>query len=225
MRDFLRRYVLADLDLKILALVIAIGLWWLIGRDPVVESIVTAPVQFRHAPESLIMSSESPLEVQVSITGPERIVRSLRPSEVSAILDLSGIHPGERTFDLLPRQVQVPRGLNVTRVVPSQIHIEFSPSATRTVDVRPRVIGTFVSGYGITDVTADPAQITIEGPQNRVSAIDTAITDPVDATGVVGKATFTTHAYVADPLVRVQHPGPIHVTVTTGRPSRGAGEP
>jgi len=225
MRDFLRRHVLADLDLKVLALVIAIGLWWLIGRDPVVESVVTAPVQFRHAPENLIMSSESPLEVQVSVSGPERIVRSLRPSEVSAVLDLSGVNPGERTFDLLARQVQVPRGLNVTRVVPSQIHIEFSPSATRKVDVRPRVIGTFVSGYGITDVTADPAQIIIEGPQNRVSAIDTAITDPVDATGVVGKATFTTHAYVADPLVRVQRPGPIHVTVTTGRPSRGAGQP
>jgi len=225
MRDFLRRHVLSDLDLKVLALVIAIGLWWLIGRDPVVESVVTAPVQFRHAPENLTMSSESPLEVQVSVSGPERIVRSLRPSEVSAVLDLSGVNPGERTFDLLARQVQVPRGLNVTRVVPSQIHIEFSPSATRKVDVRPRVIGTFVSGYGITDVTADPAQIIIEGPQNRVSAIDTAITDPVDATGVVGKATFTTHAYVADPLVRVQRPGPIHVTVTTGRPSRGAGQP
>jgi YbbR domain-containing protein len=225
MRDLFRRYVLADLDLKVLALVIAIGLWWMIGRDPIVESVVTAPVQFRHAPDSLIMSSEGPLEVQVSVTGPERIVRSLRPSEISAVLDLSGVNAGERTLDLAPKQVQVPRGLTVTRIVPSQIHLEFSANFTRKVDVRPRVIGTFVAGYGITDVTADPAQITIEGPQNRVSAIDTAITDPVDATGVVGKATFTTHAYVADPLVRVQHPGPIHVTVTTGRPSGGAGQP
>ena len=81
------------------------------------------------------------------------------------------------------------------------------------------------AGYGITDVTADPATIAIEGPQNRVNAIDVAITDPVDATGVVGKATFTTHAYVPDPLVRIQHPAPIHVTVTTGKSSRGAGQP
>ena len=136
----------------------------------------------------------------------------------------TGVAAGTRG-DLGSKQVQVPRGLTVTMVVPSQIHIEFSPNSTRKVDVRPRVIGTFVAGYGITDVAADPAQIIIEGPQNRVSAIDTAITDPVDATGVVGKATFTTHAYVADPLVRVQHPGPIHVTVTTGRPSTGAGQP
>ena len=121
--------------------------------------------------------------------------------------------------------MQVPRGLTVTRVVPSQLHINFNPSATRQVEVRPRVIGSFVAGYGITGVTADPAVITIEGPQNRVDAIDVAITDPVDATGVVGRATFTTHAYVPDPLVRIQHPAPIHVTVTTGKPSMGAGQP
>ncbi len=43
------------------------------------------------------------------------------------------------------------------------------------------------------------------------------MTDPVDATGVVGKATFTTHVYVGDPLVRVQTPDAIHVTVDTAR--------
>lgn len=225
MREFFRRYVLNDLRLKVLALLISIALWWMVGRDPVVEAVVTAPVQFRHAPANLLMSSDTPFDVQVSVSGPERTVRALKPSEIDAVLDLSGVHAGERTFDLGPRQVQVPRGLTVSRVVPSQMHIEFNPSATRQVLVRPRVIGTFVAGYGIADVTADPATITIEGPQNRVEAIDVAITDPVDATGVVGKATFTTHAYVPDPLVRVQHPAPIHVTVTTGKPSMGAGQP
>ena len=225
MREFFRRYVLRDLDLKLLALLISVGLWWMVGRDPVVESVVTAPVEFRHAPENLLMTSDSPFEVQVAVTGPERIVRSLKPSDVDAVLDLAGVKPGERTFDLGPRQVLVPRGVTVTRVVPSQMHIEFNPSATRTIEVRPRVIGSFVAGYGINDVTADPAVITIEGPQSRVNAIDAAITDPVDATGVVGRATFTTHAYVPDALVRVVHPAPIHVTVTTGRPPRGAGQP
>ena len=225
MREFFRRWVLRDLDIKILALLLSVGLWWIVGRDPVVESIIAAPVDFRHAPSNLVMTADTPFEVQVAVTGPERIIRSLKPSDVSAVLDLSDVKPGEHTFDLGPRQVQVPRGVTVTSVVPSQMHIDFNPSATRTIEVRPRVIGSFVSGYGITDVSADPAAITIEGPQSRVNAIEAAITDPVDATGVVGKATFTTHAYVTDPLVRVVHPAPIHVTVTTGKPSRGATQP
>ena len=208
MLEFFRRYVLNDLRLKLLALGIAIGLWWTLGREPTVESIVTARI-----------------EVEVMISGPERTVRDIKPSDISAVLDLTGVKPGERTFDLGPRQVQVPRGVTVTGVVPSQIHIDFNPSATRTVEVRPRVIGSFVSGYGITEVSADPATVTVEGPENHVKAIDTAITDPVDVSGVMGKATFTIHVYVPDPLVRVQHPAPIHVTVTTGKSSRGAGQP
>jgi YbbR domain-containing protein len=225
MREFFRRYVLHDLGLKLLALAIAIGLWWILGRDPTVESIVTAPIEFRHAPANLLMTSSSPFEVEVMLAGPERTVRDMRPSDISAVLDLTGVKPGEQTFDLGAKQVQVPRGVTVTRVVPSQIHIDFNPSATRTVEVRPRVIGTFVSGYGIVEVSADPATITIEGPENHVKAIDTAITDPVDVSGVMGRATFTTHVYVPDPLVRVQHPMPIHVTVTTGKSSAGAGQP
>ena len=74
-------------------------------------------------------------------------------------------------------------------------------------------------------VKADPAMITIIGPERRVNDIRTAMTDPVDATGVVGKATFTTHVYVADPLVRVAAPDAIHVTVDTAKTSRGAGQP
>ena len=101
-------------------------------------------------------------------------------------------------------------------MTPATFHISFDRSATRLVEVQPRIIGTLLSGYGITEVKADPSQITIVGPQKRVHAIENAVTDPVDATGVVGKATFTTHAYVSDPLVRVQKPAAIHVTVTHG---------
>ena len=70
--------------------------------------------------------------------------------------------------------------------MPSQFHISFDHSATRTVDVRPRVIGSLVTGTRIADVTANPGKITIDGPEHRVDAIENAITDPVDATGVVG---------------------------------------
>ena len=224
MREFFRRWVLPDINLKLLALLISVGLWWVVGRDPIVESIITAPVDFRHVPQDLVMTSDSSFDVQVAVSGPEREVRALKPSDVSAVLDLSGVGAGEHTFDLTNRQVRVPRGITVIRVVPSQMHIDFSPSATRVVAVRPRVIGGFVAGYGIIQVSPDPATITIEGPKNRVDAIDSAITDPVDATGVVGSATFTTRVYVPDPLVRIVHPVPIHVTVTTGKPTTGAGQ-
>jgi len=170
------------------------------------------------------MNSESPLQAQITMRGPERLLRQINSSDVHAVVDLQGAGPGEHTFEITPKQIHVPRNVEVTQVAPAQFHITFDRSATRSVEVHPRIIGTLLSGYSITEVNADPPQIVIVGPEKRVALIENALTDPVDATGVVGKATFTTHAYVSDPLVRVQKPGAVRVTVTTSKSSKGAGQ-
>jgi YbbR domain-containing protein len=222
MRDFFRNYIFNNFGLKLVSLALAFLLWWAVGHDPTVEAPVTAPLEFHHAPENLEMSVDGPTQVRVRVLGPERTVRRLTPGDVQATLDLTGAHAGERTFDLTARQIHLPDGLQVVEIDPSQVRITFDRSAMRAVDVRPRVIGSLISGYRISSVSADPDKINIIGPQHRVDEVTDAITDPVDASGVVGSATFTTHAYVTDPLVRVQKPAPIHVTVTTAKDAKGA---
>lgn len=225
MGKLFRKYVLKNLPFKIVSLAIAILLWWAVGRDQPLEVPMTVPLEFQNAPANLEVNSNYPFEARLTLRGPQRLMQELNPSEVHAVLDLQGAGPGESTFDLTRNDIHVPRNVKVVQIVPSQFHLSFDRSVTRSVPVQPRVIGTLLSGYGITDVTADPSTITIIGPERRVDAIQTAMTDPVDATGVVGKATFTTHVYVADPLVRVRTPGTIRVIVNTGRTSGGAGQP
>lgn len=223
--NFFRRYVLKNLPFKLVSLAIAIMLWWAVGRDQPIDIPMTVPLEFQNAPGNLEINSDYSFQARVTLRGPERLLQELRPSEVHAVLNLQGATPGERTIELSPKDIHVPRNVKVIQVVPAEFHVSFDQSMSRSVPVQPRVIGTLLTGYGITDVVADPATITIVGPERRVQAIQTAMTDPVDATGVVGKATFTTHAYVTDPLVRVQTPGPIHVTVSTEKTSARAGQP
>lgn len=225
MGNFFRNWVLKNLPFKLVSLAIAILLWWAVGRDQQIEMPLTVPLEFQNAPANLEINSNYPFETRITVRGPERLIQELNASEVHAIIDLQGATPGERTFDLSRSAIHVPRNVRVVQVVPSQFHISFDVSARRTVPVQPRVIGTLLSGYGITDVTTDPPTITIVGPERRVNAIQNAMTDPVDATGVVGQATFTTHAYVSDPLVRVHDPGAVKVTVNTAKTSGRAGQP
>jgi YbbR domain-containing protein len=213
--DFSRKYLLNNLAFKLVSLAIAIMLWWAVGRDSAIEIPMTVPLEFLHPPANLEINSDYPFQAQVTLRGPEHLLQEIRPSQVHAFLDLDGAEPGEQTFDLSASQVQVPRTVKVVQVVPAQFHINFDHRATRAVAVQPRVIGTLLSGYGMKEPVAVPPKVTIVGPERRVNTIAAAMTDPVDATGVVGSATFATHAYVADPMVRVQTPGPIYVTVTT----------
>jgi hypothetical protein len=79
------------------------------------------------------------------------------------------------------------------------------------------VVGAFAPGYQISRVSAEPAAVTVAGPKARVEQVEAATTDPVDASGNMGRNTFVTNAYVSDPLVQLVHPVPIHVTVIMER--------
>ncbi len=218
--NFLRKYVLNNLPFKLVSLAIAVMLWLAVGRDSSIEIPMTVPLEFQHAPGNLEVTSDYPFQAQVTLRGPEHLMQELRPSQVHVMLDLEGAEPGEQTFDLSASQVHVPHNVKVVQVIPAQFHISFDYRATRTVPVQPRVTGTLLSGLEMKPPVVDPSLVTIVGPKRRVDTITGAMTDPVDATGVVGTATFVTHAYVSDPLVRVQAPRSIHVTVTTEKVSK-----
>lgn len=213
MRDFFRRYVAHNFLLKLVSLGLAVGLWLAVTRNPIAEVPVSVPIEFHHIPHNLEIASESIPEAQIRVRGPERMVRGITSVEVHVEIDLAGVKPGERTFDLTAQQVRQPRELEVVQVVPSQVHLAFDTRLTRQVEIRPRVTGTFARGLHLTRVAAEPSTIAITGPRQRVEAVDAATTDPVDATGTVDSASFVTHSYVSDPLVQVVHPGPVRVTV------------
>src|SRR5689334_101005 len=168
MKDFLRRNVLNNLGLKLLAIALAVGLWLAVARDPVAEVAVDVPIEFHNIPENLEISSENIPRAQIRVRGPQRVVRRLQTSDVSADIELSAIKPGERTFDLTTDQIHHPAELEVVQIIPSQIHLAFDARLTRQVPVRPRVVGNFAPGYAIGRIVAEPATVTVSGPQKRV---------------------------------------------------------
>jgi YbbR domain-containing protein len=214
MIGFFKRYVLHNLGLKVLSLVLATGMWLVISPDEQsAEVAVRAPVVFQHVPAHLEISTEVIPEAQIRVRGPERVIRQLQANEIHAEIDLANAKPEERTFDLTSQQVRHPAGVSVVQVVPSQLHLVFDTRLTREVEIHPRVTGTFAAGDQIVKVICDPPMVTITGPKHHVEQIDAATTDPVDATGTMGSAVFTTNVYVSDPLVQVVQATGIRVTV------------
>jgi len=216
-KDLFHRYIAHNFLLKLIALVCSVLLWSAISREPVVETAYNVPIELHQVPPNLeITTSGIPL-AQVRLRGPERSLRQLTAADVHPVINLSGSAVGEHTYDLTASQVRVPYNIEVVQVTPSEIRIGFDRSLTRQIEIHPRVTGRFEPGFGVLRVTADPSTITIIGPQARVTAANLAITDPIDVTGVSGSATFSTNAYVPDPLVREIKPEQIRVTVVTGR--------
>jgi diadenylate cyclase len=212
-RSFFHRIFVHNIGLKLVSLLLAIGLWTVVARDPIAEVEMKVPIEFHNLPDNLEIDSASFTEAQIRVRGPERVIHRLQAADLHAEIDLAGVRPGERTFDLTGRQVRVPQDMEVVQIIPGQFHLSFDNRETRTVEVRPRVTGNFASGMRVKQVIADPSSVMITGPRRRVEAVEDAITDPVDISGAMTRASFVTQAFVPDPLIQVVHPTPIRVTV------------
>lgn len=221
MAGLFHRMFVENFGVKVISLLLAVGLWLLVARDPIAEIETRVPIEFRNLPENLEIDSASFTQAQVRLRGPERLIHRLQPGDVRTQVDLATVRAGERTFDLTSRQVHAPQDLEVVQIIPSQFQLSFDVRATRMVEVRPRVIGSFATGMRMSQVIADPASIMISGPRRRVEAVDAATTDPVDVSGTMTRTGFVTQAYVTDPLVQVVHPTPIRVTVIMERAGTG----
>ncbi|HTZ95761.1 MAG TPA: CdaR family protein [Terriglobales bacterium] len=213
MGDFLRKYVLNNFGLKMISLALAFGLWLAIQREPVAEVAVDTAIEFHNVPANLEISSENIPKAQVRLRGPERVVRRLQVSDVYGEINLEGVKPGERTYDLTAREIHRPQELEVVQVVPSEVHLAFDSRMTKEVPVQPRITGTFATGYKIGQVLVSPSTVTITGPKKHVEAVDAATTDPIDVTGDISRAGFTRHPYVSDPLIQVNTTDPVRITV------------
>jgi diadenylate cyclase len=212
-RSFFHRIFVHNIGLKVVSLLLAVGLWLVVARDPIAEVEMHVPVEFHNLPDNLEVDSANFTEAQIRVRGPERVIHRLQPEDVRADIDLTEVRSGEQTFDLTARHVHVPQELEVVQIIPGQFHLSFDNRATRMVEVRPRVTGNFASGMRVAQVVADPNTVMITGPRRRIDAVEAATTDPVDVSGAMTRATFVTQAYVPDPLIQVVHHIPIRVTV------------
>ena len=220
------RHLLFDNSLlKLAALIVAILMWYGVARDPVSELSVSVPVEFSRAPKDLDYTSDVLPQAQIRLRGPARVLRDLPQESVHAVIDLQAAVLGEHTYDLPTGQIRVPHDIEVMQVNPTRLRLVFDNRAVRQVAVKPRVVGTLPPGYRIQSVIAVPAMLTITGPARHVNAVENAVTDTVDATGVAGQASFESMAYLPDPLVHISGSGPIHVIVTTQKTSSKAGVP
>jgi hypothetical protein len=128
--SFLRRWVLHNFWLKVLSLVLATGLWLAISpeQEPA-EVTVRVPIEFRHVPPQMEISSVNVPEAQVRVRGPERIIRELRSTDIHADLELKNAQPGEQTFYLTAQQIHLQRDLTVVQVAPSRVTVIMEKSA------------------------------------------------------------------------------------------------
>jgi len=129
------------------------------------------PVQIIGQDPSLVISSDIPTEVEVTLRAPRSVwdIIEADPQTVRAILDLSGLSTGEHSIDL---QIQInARPVQIVSVAPRTITFILESLATQTVSVDLSLAGETAIGYQAGEPSLDPVEVVIAGAQSQVEKV------------------------------------------------------
>jgi YbbR domain-containing protein len=195
---------------KLLSLAMAVLIWILVATEPELSTLRTVPVEYKGRPDDLEISSDVRDNVTIETRGPAGRLRD-NSDAGAVVLDFSSVHePGIRTFDIDARNVSLPRGIQLVRVIPAQLTFTFERRMTRDVPVQVRLSAPH-AGYRVVSAVAIPPKLGVVGPASAVRRTEALETDPVDISGVVSTAQYRVNTYLPERLDSFQ--GPSHVTV------------
>ena len=212
------RFLFRDLGWKLVSLFLAVVVWGLVSAEPEIETVLTVPVQYANRSPSLEVSSDYRETIKLELRGSSGRLRDLNNTKTAVVLDFSNVREaGERTFPVTWRNAGLPRGVQLVRAVPSELHFRFEHTLTRTVPVQVRFSG-LPGKVAVSAATPVPPEVTIAGPESRVRKVDFALTDPLDLATITGDTIRTSALYVAEPEVRLMGRPQVQVHVTVARP-------
>jgi len=201
------------LGLKVVAVALAALLWLIVAGDHLVERSMRVPLEFRNIPNELEIVGDPPTTVDVRLRGSSAQLARLEPTEVVAVLDLTGARPGSRMFHLRNDEVRAPYGVDVSQVVPGTLALDLEKSGRRTVRVEPVLDGEPAPGFVVGKVTSDPPAVEVAGPESRLKQLTGATTEPVTVDGKREKFSDQVTVGVTDSAVRLVQAQNARVTV------------
>jgi YbbR domain-containing protein len=212
------------LGLKILSVVFAVLLWFVVSGDEMVERGLRVPLEFQQVPEGLEMTGEPPSLVDVRVRGASSALSRLGPGDIVAELDLKAARVGRRLYQDTPEQVRVPFGVQVVQVMPPTVALAFEASLSKQVPVVPAVEGDPAPGFVVGKITVTPDTVTVVGPQSAVTRVTEAVTEPVSVNGARSTVNDAVTVGFLDAAVRLRNrrlaqvsieivPGPVERTM------------
>lgn len=180
----MRRLFFENIGLKIAAVSLSIVLWIFVTSRGQSEIAIDIPLEFKNIPQGLELVNYSAKEISLSIKGQERLIKSIKPSDIQVYIDLSKTKKGESIYYITRDDIKLPRAIDVINISPSSVKVIAEETVTKTVRVRPVVVGEPEKGYFVKSVEVAPQTLVIEGPRSEVGKINILRTEPLDITGL-----------------------------------------
>jgi YbbR domain-containing protein len=177
------RALVANWQLKLLALAVALALWFFVTSAQRTEIALAVPLEYVGLEGPLALDGPRRDSVEVQVQATRWATGHVSPASVRVRVDVNTLREGENLVHLLPESVQAPPGVRVTHVSPAWASVRVVRATTKTVPVVPRVRGVPAEAHILGQVVVQPATVQIRGPRTTIESRTAVDTQPVDVSG------------------------------------------
>ena len=182
--------------------------------DTVISRTVPIHADLGPIPTGLDVGDPTLSVTEATVSGAASIVNRVAEAQAHLTVDASGIDIN-RTVDLVPVD-SAGEPLSPVDVTPATVRVRlpiFTNRQTRSLPVRPIVVGTPAVGFEVSSVSVEPLVVSIEGDVDNLAPLEFADTAPVSITGASSSVAVDTPLQLPE---GVQAPGltSVHVIVT-----------
>ena len=182
----LRKIFIDDWVMKLVALFIAFTLWFGVSglRTNTTARLKSVALNIK-LQNDMELTSASLAEVDLFVTGDKRKVDPLNPRDLVASLDLTRMGPGERIVQLTPSNVIVdlPTGVTLDSVEPTQIPVKLERIITKELPVEPELVGSPENGLEFYSFETTPKTVRVRGPEGIVQELSKLSAEKIDLKG------------------------------------------
>ena len=198
--SFSRRLRGSNIGLRVLAVVLAIGLWIFVnaGERGSVESL-NVPISYASLPQGMVIVNHPPTQVKIEVTGPRTLLSLLDPERLTLKVDTRSLAAGQSEYKIYPSMFNVGRNTAVTSISPDSLSIDIDRQVTRDVPVHLAVENRVAPGYTISSADITPPSVTIVGPSRYVSPLSSVNTEPFDLKGLTSDTSRSVEIVPPDP--------------------------
>lgn len=173
--------------IKLVSLILAASLWFLVAGEEKVDMTVQIPVEVINLPENLEVANQVKTELAVTVTGPQALIRTLS-RDVTRTIDLSNAVAGPVVIENDIDSIPMPWGVRVLRVKPAELILKLDKLITKKLPIQPITTGEIPKGYTLSSVMLEPASISINGSEALLQHIEDLRTKPLDINGLTRSA-------------------------------------
>ncbi len=162
--------ILKNLSLKLLALISALGFWFIILGLQDAPRLFETPLEIKpfNLSEQYMVVGKLPL-AKVKIRADKEVQKQLRPEDFEVYIDLKDAVPG-KTTGLVAVTSKNPKVVIVS-VSPESVTLDIEKKAEKELAIDHEVVGKAKDGYQIKSIEIAPVRVKISGATSRLASL------------------------------------------------------